>query len=104
MALRGSAGGEGRGVAVRGAVGRDAAGGAARRAARARRGASGVARHGDGEGSMGGGAAALIQTTEKVRARDSSFRSFIFVGRDETDKNTGRSEIIFVDLSLGPRK
>jgi hypothetical protein len=53
---------------------------------------------------MGGGAAALIQTTEKVRARDSSFRSFIFVGRDETDKNTGRSEIIFVDLSLGPRK
>jgi hypothetical protein len=53
---------------------------------------------------VGGGAAALIQTTEKVRARDRSFRSFIFVGRDETDENTGRSEVIFVGLSLSPRK
>jgi hypothetical protein len=63
-----------------------------------------ASRHDDGEGSVGGSAAALIQTTEKVRARDRSFRSFIFVGRDETDENTGRSEVIFVGLCLDPRK
>jgi hypothetical protein len=117
-ALRGSTGGEWRGVAARGATGlggrrgarwaprRDVPcgrRGAARRAAKARRGASGAARHSDGEGSVDGGAAALIQTTEKVRARDCSFRSFIFVGRDETDENTSRSEVIFVGLIPGPR-
>jgi hypothetical protein len=57
-----------------------------------------------GEESVGSGAAALIQTTEKVRARVRCFRSIIFVGRDETDENTGRSEVIFVGLSPGPRK
>jgi hypothetical protein len=51
-----------------------------------------------------GGVAALIQMTKKVWARDRSSRSFIFVGRDEIDENTGRSEVIFVGLSHGPRK
>jgi hypothetical protein len=121
--LRGSAGGEGRGVAARGAAWqRGALRGATQRAAR--RAAGGAARRAGIAAQLGGRrgrvvgraarrgtvtvreawAAALIQMTEKVRARDSSFRSFIFVGRDETDKNIGRSEIIFVDLSLGPRK
>jgi hypothetical protein len=57
-----------------------------------------------GEGSVGGGAAALIQMIEKVWARVRCFRSIIFVGRDETDENTGRSEVIFVGLSPDPRK
>jgi hypothetical protein len=43
MALRGSAGGEGRGVAVRGAVGRDAAGGAACSGRRGSTGGEGAA-------------------------------------------------------------
>jgi hypothetical protein len=96
-ALRGSAGGEGRCRARRAARGtaRRAAQRAPRLGGRRGRGVGLAARRGTtiGEGSVGGGAAALIQTTEKVRARDRSFRSFIFVGRDETDENTGRSEV-----------
>jgi hypothetical protein len=78
--------------------------GAARRAARARRGASGAARHGDQRGKHGRGTTVLIQTIEKLRARDRCFRSFIFVSRDETDENTGRSEVIFVSLSPSLQK
>jgi hypothetical protein len=104
-AQRGVRRGVGRGVSGAAGLGgrrgvRRGAGGAARRAKRARSGASGAARRPTREAW----AATLIQTTEKVRARVRCFRSIIFVDWDETDENTGRSEVIFVGLSPDPRK
>jgi hypothetical protein len=90
---------------VRRGVGRGASGAAGLGGRRgARRAAWGERRSAAQRPAREAWAATLIQTTEKVRARVRCFRSIIFIGRDETDENTGRSEVIFVGLSPSPRK
>jgi hypothetical protein len=68
----------------------------------------GVARAASGGAAMGMQAAARRGFKRPRRCGratgGSCFRAFIFVGRAEAGENSGRTEVIFVGLTPGPRK